>query len=147
MLKNRASPSARITLLTLLTSTMNQNVLIGIIVAIILIGGGAWLLTSSGTSSDTASSTPSTATSDTTTDTTTTTTTTTTSAAMPTVTTGTLVVSSNSSAVLTGNVTPNGSQSTYWFEYGKTSSLGSRTNAQGIGSGFVSISAPAFITG
>jgi phosphodiesterase/alkaline phosphatase D-like protein len=48
---------------------------------------------------------------------------------------------------MTGKVVPNGSQSTYWYEYGRTSSLGTRTPSQFLGSGFVSISAPAFITG
>lgn len=123
---------------------MSQNTIIGILAVIIIIGGGIWLFASGGANSGTATTTP------------TTTTVTTpaadttpvpTAASAPTVTTGTLVVASNSSAVMTGKVIPNGAPSVYWYEYGKTSSLGSRTTSQNLGSGFVGISAPAFITG
>jgi len=63
------------------------------------------------------------------------------------VTTGALVIASNSTAVLTGKIVSNGSQTSYWYEYGKTNGLGSRTNTQNIGSGYVSLSAPGFLTG
>lgn len=65
----------------------------------------------------------------------------------PIVTTDQGAVPSNSTAVLTGKVVPNGAQTSYWYEYGRTASLGSRTAAQGIGSGFAQINAPAYITG
>lgn len=54
---------------------------------------------------------------------------------------------SNSTAIVTGKVTPNGSQTTYWYEYGTSEALGSNTVPQAIGSGFVSIPTPAYITG
>ena len=54
---------------------------------------------------------------------------------------------SNSTAVVSGSVTPNGSQTTYWYEYGRTSSLGNSTVPQTIGSGYIAIAAPAYITG
>ena len=125
---------------------MSQNYIIGILAAIIIIGGGVWLFASGGLSSGTATTTPST-TNVVITPADTTSAPVTLTASTPTVTTGTLVVASNSSAVMTGKVVPNGSQSTYWYEYGKTSELGTRTPSQFLGSGFVSISAPAFITG
>ena len=54
---------------------------------------------------------------------------------------------SDSTAIVTGRVKPNGAMSTYWFEYGETTALGSRSTKQGIGSGFSYITAPAYITG
>lgn len=66
---------------------------------------------------------------------------------VPTVTTSTLVVVSNSVAVVTGRVTPNGAQTTYWYEYGMTSALGTRVANQGVGGGYQSISAPAIVNG
>lgn len=65
----------------------------------------------------------------------------------PLVTTGTQVVASNSTAVVTGKVVPNGFQTSYWYEYGRGSGLGIRTDAQSIGSGYNSITAPAIISG
>lgn len=65
----------------------------------------------------------------------------------PRVTTSPSVAVSNSTAIVTGNVVPNGAQTTYWYEYGTTSTPGSRTSAQAIGSGYVSVGAPAFISG
>lgn len=54
---------------------------------------------------------------------------------------------SSSAVVLTGKVTPNGAQTSYWYEYGSSTSLGSKTNSQSVGSGFVAIPAPIYITG
>src|SRR3989338_2756618 len=54
---------------------------------------------------------------------------------------------SNSTALVTGKVTPNGAQTMYWYEYGLTTALGGRTSSQAIGSGFIPIPAPAYITG
>ena len=64
----------------------------------------------------------------------------------------TVQTSSNSSvastgASVTGTVTPNGTPTTYWFEYGTTTSLGSKTATQQIGSGYYSFPAPTFIVG
>ena len=54
---------------------------------------------------------------------------------------------SNSTVVVTGRVNPNGAQTSYWFEYGQTTSLGTRTAAQTLGSGYVNIPTPGYITG
>lgn len=68
-------------------------------------------------------------------------------ASAPIVTTDQGPAPSNSTAVVTGKVVPNGAQTSYWYEYGPTNALGTRTNSQGIGSGFAQINAPAYITG
>lgn len=65
----------------------------------------------------------------------------------PTVETNTSAVVSNSTAVVTGRVTPNGAPTAYWYEYGLSTALGQRTNAQSIGSGFGAIPSPGYITG
>lgn len=65
----------------------------------------------------------------------------------PEVMTGQNGVPSNSSIVVTGTVVPNGAPTTYWYEYGLTSSLGSKTTVQSIGSGFNRINTPGYITG
>jgi phosphodiesterase/alkaline phosphatase D-like protein len=67
--------------------------------------------------------------------------------AAPVAQTGSNAAVSNSTAVVTGNVTPNGAQTTYWYEYGKTTSLGSKTSNQVAGSGFRAIVAPGYIIG
>lgn len=54
---------------------------------------------------------------------------------------------SNTTVVITGDVKPNGAQTTYRYQYGKTSDLGSQTSAQNIGSGFNTIPATGYITG
>ncbi len=54
---------------------------------------------------------------------------------------------SNTTVVLSGSVRPNGSATTYRFQYGKTDDLGSQTNSQTIGSGFVVIPATGYLTG
>ncbi len=116
---------------------MNQSAIIGLLAAVIILGGGIWLF-ESGTldSSTTATSTPSGVNEPANN-----------TVGAPYVTTGTLVVSSNSSAVMTGKVNPSGAQTSYWYEYGRTASLDSRSAAQAVGSGFANISAPAFVNG
>jgi len=52
---------------------------------------------------------------------------------------------SDNGAIVSGTVTPNGAFTTYWYEYGGTSNLGSKTANQTIGSGFVAIQAPGYI--
>lgn len=54
---------------------------------------------------------------------------------------------SNATALVTGKVTPRGASTSYWYEYGKTEALGTRTSAQAVGSGWIQIPAPAYITG
>jgi len=65
----------------------------------------------------------------------------------PVVQTGTEAGTSSSTATVTGSVKPNGAATTYWFEYGATTSLGSKTSSQSVGSGFSSIPTTGFITG
>jgi trimeric autotransporter adhesin len=65
----------------------------------------------------------------------------------PTVNTNSSAVPSSTTVVVTGNVTPNGALTTYWYEYGKTTGLGTRTTTQSVGSGYTSIFAPSYITG
>ena len=119
-----------------------KNLLIGLLAVIVIVGGGIWLMNTGGSSGVTATSTP-----PTTGDTSTQTQSTVPTASVPHVTTGTLVVATNSTAVVTGEIIPNGAQTSYWYEYGETKSFGGRTGAQVIGSGYASISAPAYITG
>lgn len=68
-------------------------------------------------------------------------------AGVPIVVTDANTVVSNSTVVVTGKVTPNGAQASYWYDYGKTTAFGGRTASQVIGSGFAAISAPSYITG
>ncbi len=53
----------------------------------------------------------------------------------------------NTTAIVTGIVSANGAQTTYWYEYGQNTSFGARTPGAAIGSGFGNISAPGYITG
>lgn len=120
---------------------------VGGIIVLVLIGGLVFYgvnNTNSLPGNDTTTSAVSSDSSGTVTDTTTTTTTTST---IPTVTTNTLVVASNSTAVVTGNVNPNGAQTSYWYDYGRTNTLGSRISTQTVGSGYLSIATPAVISG
>ena len=66
-------------------------------------------------------------------------------AGLPVVSTDAQTHVSNTTAIVTGLVNPNGAQTTYWYEYGRTTSFGSQTPAQSIGSGFSTISAPGYI--
>ncbi len=52
---------------------------------------------------------------------------------------------SNSTALVSGRITPNGAQTAYWYEYGLTASVTSRTTKQNVGSGYTAITAPANI--
>jgi hypothetical protein len=55
---------------------------------------------------------------------------------LPAVWTNQATLLSNNIATLSGQVTPNGYQTTYWFEYGTTQALGSITPSQSVGSGY-----------
>ncbi len=70
-----------------------------------------------------------------------------TSAGLPGVQTGSLAVPSNTGAVVTGYVAPNGPATTYWFDYGPSGSLTSRTAVKTVSGGFVTLATPAFISG
>jgi hypothetical protein len=58
-------------------------------------------------------------------------------AGKPGIQTGLLYVASDKGAVVTGYVAPNGSVTSFWFEYGATRNLGSRTDSQPAGAAFV----------
>lgn len=57
------------------------------------------------------------------------------------------VTTSEVAASVSGTVNPRGLFTNYWYEYGLTEKLGSKTTVQNIGSGYLAITAPAYITG
>jgi phosphodiesterase/alkaline phosphatase D-like protein len=65
----------------------------------------------------------------------------------PTVQTNTEATISNSTAFVSGKITPNGAQTSYWFDYGPTTALLNHTSKQDIGAGYAAITAPTNITG
>lgn len=65
----------------------------------------------------------------------------------PSVSTDATVAPTDTTAVVTGTVVPNGAITNYWYEYGPTTSLGSKTSENVVGSGFASIPTPGYITG
>ncbi len=54
---------------------------------------------------------------------------------------------SMTAAIVLGTVNPNGADTKYWFEFGTSASLGSNSDTQSIGGGFMSIAAYQFLTG
>jgi phosphodiesterase/alkaline phosphatase D-like protein len=68
-------------------------------------------------------------------------------AGKPVATTASTVTPNNVSAAVFGSVVPNGAYTTYWYEYGTSANLGSKTAVQSIGSGFDTLAAPYYITG
>ena len=66
-------------------------------------------------------------------------------AGKPGIQTGRLNVASDTGAVVTGYVAPNGSVTTYWFEYGKTRDLGLQTASAPAGAAFVTLATPAYL--
>ena len=123
-----------------------NNIILGILGAVIVIGGGYFLLkdktpdvanppvvvnNNTGTNSGTQNNPPAIQP----------------AREAPTVETGQSVSVSSSTAIVTGRVRSNGAATTYWIEYGETTALGSRTTSQSIGSGFSFIATPAYITG
>ncbi len=115
----------------------------GIVLLVVIFFGGLFLFRSS-TPSDSASSTPIVTTN---TNTNTSGQTQTQTASKPTATTASTVTASNLSAAVFGSVVPNGAYTTYWYEYGTSANLGSKTAVQSIGSGFETLAAPFYITG
>jgi phosphodiesterase/alkaline phosphatase D-like protein len=57
------------------------------------------------------------------------------------------VFASNATALVTGKVTPEGAQTSYWYDYGTSEALGTRSTLQAVGSGWTQIPSPAYITG
>lgn len=67
--------------------------------------------------------------------------------ASPVPTTNASAASTDTTAVVTGTVNPEGAITTYWYEYGTTKDLGKSTAQQAIGSGFSARATPGYITG
>ena len=68
-------------------------------------------------------------------------------ATTPTMTTGWATSVTDTSAKLNGTINPNGADTTYYFEYGTTTSYGSTTTATSAGSGTSDVSVNADLTG
>lgn len=65
----------------------------------------------------------------------------------PTSTTGPKAFPTATTVTVTGGVVPNGAFTNYWFEYGTSASVTSKTATQNIGSGYALIATPAYIVG
>src|SRR3990167_5714787 len=52
----------------------------------------------------------------------------------------------DTTAIVVGGVIPNGALTSYWYEYGASGNLGVATAKQNIGSGYVELAAPAYVT-
>ena len=68
-------------------------------------------------------------------------------AAKPTVSTSSATGILTTTATLTGTINPNGSDTTYWFEYGTSAGYGSRTAKVDAGSGTAAVQVSAPISG
>ena len=68
-------------------------------------------------------------------------------AGVPVISTSSTVYVTETTATINGSINPEGAISTYWFEYGLTSGLGTKTSSQIVGSGFTTISTPGYLTG
>ena len=112
------------------------TLIVGAIVLVVAAGLGVYLLSSQ--TPTTTTETPTTETPDTTTSPT---------PGAPVATTDSFVVPTDTSAVVTGSITPHGALTSYWYEFGTTPSLGSKSTTQNVGSGYISIPSPAYIVG
>lgn len=127
---------------------MNKNFVIGLII-LALAGGVLYFMAGSIGTPNVATTTPPAVENSNSNNTNTTVTTTTTNApqaAAPIAITVSSVSPSDTAAVVLGTVNPKGAFTSYWYEYGNTSNLGSKTSSQTIGSGFLTIEAPGYIT-
>lgn len=122
---------------------MNKNVIIGILVTVVVIGLGAFIMNNNKVVTpvnDTSSNvTPTQQVANQNTPTL--------NPDAPIVITSKDNLTSNSTASLSGSVKPNGASTTYWFEYGVSTSFGNQSISQAIGSGYSSIPATGFISG
>ena len=64
----------------------------------------------------------------------------------PTANTNSNVSPTDNAAIVVGGVIPNGALTSYWYEYGASGNLGVATAKQNIGSGYVELAAPAYVT-
>ena len=126
---------------------MNKNALIAVIVVVVLLVSGSIYFSLNQTQLTINGETPSSTVATTSPETPPATPPAVSEAGVPTVITENNTAASNSTVVVAGKVTPNGAQTSYWYEYGETTTLDNRTTAFKIGSGFTAISAPGYITG
>ncbi len=125
---------------------LNKTNAITIVIIVLLIIAGVILYVRRNDSASTTST--STATTTTTGDTDTVPSPTSDSQSAPYVVTNASAAAALTTVVVKGTVIPNGSFTNYWYEYGPNqATLVNRTANYGIGSGFVSIPAPAYIKG
>lgn len=68
-------------------------------------------------------------------------------AGLPFATTNATVAPTDTTAVVTGTVLPMGANTSYWYEYGATANLGSKTSTHQVGSGYTALKTPGYITG
>ncbi|HEY4518119.1 MAG TPA: hypothetical protein VJG48_00660, partial [Candidatus Paceibacterota bacterium] len=68
-------------------------------------------------------------------------------AGAPVVATNKNAIPTDTTVVLTGVVNPNGAFTSYWYDYGTTQEMTKVSATQMLGSGFVNLSAPVYITG
>lgn len=68
-------------------------------------------------------------------------------AGAPIIVTSQSISTSEFAASVSGTVNPHGFFTNYWFEYGPTTSLGSKTVTQNIGSGYTALTSPGYISG
>lgn len=123
---------------------MSKTILIIVVVLLlVVIGGGVLYSMNEGNLFGTATTTPQVVEN---TDNTNTNTTIPPKSASPTAVLISSVSPSDTTAVVNGTVNPKGAFTSYWYEYGTTVSLGNKTANQIVGSGFVVIQAPGYIT-
>ncbi len=122
---------------------MNKNYLIGFLTVLVLVAGIIYLISKKESPSGTASTTS------------------TTSVSVvennaslpapqpsqPSIKTGSVVSTFDTASVVTGTIVPNGAFTSYWYEYGTSANLGSKTTDQNLGSGFAPTQASALISG
>src|SRR3989344_1537571 len=120
---------------------MNKTLMVVLVVVLVLLGGGLLYSMTRGTEApNNATSTPPVVQNNNTT------VTTSEEATAPTVVTSTTTFTSDNTAMVIGTVNPKGAFTSYWYEYGITSNLGNKTVNQTLGSGFIGIQAPGYIT-
>src|SRR3990167_2305814 len=119
---------------------MNKNTALILGIVAILIIGGAIVFSRS----DSVSSTPAV---ETTTTKTAVITTQVRQSGLPILATSPRIASTDTTVVTTGSVNPNGAFTNYWYEYGLTANLGTKTSSQSVGSGYALIPTPAYVTG
>lgn len=119
---------------------MNKNLVIVLVILLLLVVGGVWYFMSASplVPGDDTTSLPVVQNNNTNT--------TPQQATLPTAVTSTTLFTSDNTAMVIGMVNPKGAFTSYWYEYGLTTGLGTKTASQTLGSGFASIQTPGYIT-